>query len=1006
MFLKTRKLLLGILIGVFLLVPKLSAKTLEAIKTEVEAKQYEYTVTGGSINWWFGDDVIAQIRQWVSDDSLWYENEKWDYKYYYLTLTRVNNDTLETEKIDVKVPLKLKGDVVFNDDDILSGNVGDTFTVGAKDKSGSTAKNLTIDRMYESGESNLVEITGNKIKLKKNGVAEVNVEFTNGDSRTIIVLIGAQSLINEGITNLSSFTSIRNGNTEGYDKISAAEYNLGQKLLSYNGYFGIVSNSELVSGNVYNINYKIKFRNYLLNVAKSNVTILEKGIILSDAYGVVDLNIGETYTPEFESFSDITWVSLNESVASVNNSGVVTAIEPGATIIKAIYDTNKYEFFKVRVRPNTEFINTLQDKVDDALGVEKKVEVPAVSTLVEWYLREMLDTIVEDLFDDENIRVNVNTNDLRTGTIKFGYTYTFDLDDEKTEEVDYCNYIESYSPGFDCNITANVTFVFPDKKEGFNSALVTKAKSLASKLKSFDKGAYPSYLDLNFDQYLDVDQTASKYLELLIKNAELDSLIQNNDGLKLVIDTRAGDDSFGEASVMGPATIQKDGVIYALGPDIEIQQVVRLNVQEGSPSDQIIEAIKTTIENAITYTPKPTVTVTKEGSDIYNIKVSYDTHLSSVTGTKVKTQALGRVLNIKTHVKLTSSKITASIKANNNALTVSWNSINGASSYSVLRSTSKTGKYSTIKSGLKTTRYTDKGLTYGKTYYYKVKSAGKTVKTSAVVSKKVVPNKVSSLTVSAVKTNSLLLTYSKVNAKGYIIERSTNGKKYSKIKTITSNKTVKFKNTGLKANTKYYYRVAAISGNVKGSYSPVVVVKTAPNVPIYKVALKDYNALTIKITAIKGASKYLIYRSTSKTGKYTKVGETTSDNLNYNDSSLKTGTTYYYKVKACNSNNNCSDLGKVVFKKVTPKTPILKVESTETGKVNVTVGKVNGATSYIVERSANKDKDYKVVKTISADGELTFEDPSKKGITYYYRVKSAVNKVYSGYSKYQQVKSK
>jgi len=54
------------------------------------------------------------------------------------------------------------------------------------------------------------------------------------------------------------------------------------------------------------------------------------------------------------------------------------------------------------------------------------------------------------------------------------------------------------------------------------------------------------------------------------------------------------------------------------------------------------------------------------------------------------------------------------------SISLSWNAVSGATSYKVYRSTSLTGTYSQIASGLTSTTYTDSGLTPGITYYYKV----------------------------------------------------------------------------------------------------------------------------------------------------------------------------------------------------------------------------------------------------------------------------------------------
>ncbi|WP_129689904.1 InlB B-repeat-containing protein [Gottfriedia acidiceleris] len=52
---------------------------------------------------------------------------------------------------------------------------------------------------------------------------------------------------------------------------------------------------------------------------------------------------------------------------------------------------------------------------------------------------------------------------------------------------------------------------------------------------------------------------------------------------------------------------------------------------------------------------------------------------------------------------------------------LTWSSVSGATGYEIVKSTSKTGSYKHL-SDVKTTSYTNTGLTKGKTYYYKVRS--------------------------------------------------------------------------------------------------------------------------------------------------------------------------------------------------------------------------------------------------------------------------------------------
>lgn len=70
-------------------------------------------------------------------------------------------------------------------------------------------------------------------------------------------------------------------------------------------------------------------------------------------------------------------------------------------------------------------------------------------------------------------------------------------------------------------------------------------------------------------------------------------------------------------------------------------------------------------------------------------------------------------------------------------IVVTWNSVSGAESYNVYRSTSASGSY-TLQSSVTTTNYTDYNVNAGTTYYYKVEaenSAGKSSKSSYVSAK-------------------------------------------------------------------------------------------------------------------------------------------------------------------------------------------------------------------------------------------------------------------------------
>lgn len=140
-----------------------------------------------------------------------------------------------------------------------------------------------------------------------------------------------------------------------------------------------------------------------------------------------------------------------------------------------------------------------------------------------------------------------------------------------------------------------------------------------------------------------------------------------------------------------------------------------------------------------------------------------------------------------------------------NSVTLTWKSQQKGIRYYVYRSTKKSSGYKKIATVSKNS-YTDKKLTTGKRYYYKVKACfNKNVtKYSKTISVKPVPEKPR---VSLRKGKRyVIVKYSKVSgAHGYEIYRST--KKSRGYKRIVTTKKTSYKNRGLKSGKKYYYKV-------------------------------------------------------------------------------------------------------------------------------------------------------------------------------------------------------
>jgi len=360
-------------------------------------------------------------------------------------------------------------------------------------------------------------------------------------------------------------------------------------------------------------------------------------------------------------------------------------------------------------------------------------------------------------------------------------------------------------------------------------------------------------------------------------------------------------------------------------------------------------------------------------------------------------------------LKLSTPKLTLT-ELKNNTITIDY-TVSGQK-YEIQRSTNN--KTWTKLETVKTNTYTDKSLTYGKTYYYRVKAYanGKWSKYSNVVSKKVVPAKVKNLTIKSVGSNNVKLTYDKVKVTGYVIYYSTNNKDWTKAATVSNADTLEYNVKKLKANKTYYFKVRAyktVSGEkVYGKYSDVVSVKTAPEKPEVSLSIKTDESMNLKIAASKGAIKYIIEKSMDdKT--YEAVSEVTEEGT-YVQGEQELGFTYYFRVKVCNVDEKCSGWTKVNLKQTT-KTPKFTLE-TSSKKVTVKITSVTGADGYKIYRSTSKNGKYTMIKEFTEDnGAIEFVDKTKKGTTYYYKVRSYGyrdngDKEYSPYSSVKSITSK
>ena len=322
---------------------------------------------------------------------------------------------------------------------------------------------------------------------------------------------------------------------------------------------------------------------------------------------------------------------------------------------------------------------------------------------------------------------------------------------------------------------------------------------------------------------------------------------------------------------------------------------------------------------------------------------------------------------------------------------LTWNAVEGATSYRIYRSTSRGSGYSLLGTTTATS-YTNTGAKAGTTYYYRVKAcndAGLSPYSNIVSGQnKAVTPKPAAPVVKighSATSGKPMLTWNAVSgATSYKVYRATsqNGT-YSLLGTVT---TTSYINTGAKDGVTYYYKVKAVNSAGESPYSNIVSgqsksVTPKPSAPVVKIGHSASSGKPMLTwNAVDGAASYKVYRATAKNGAYSVINTTKA--LTYTNVGAALGTTYYYKVEALNAAGKSMGFSAIVEGKVAP---VLAVGySSVSGKPQLTWKAVPGATEYQVYRSTQQNSGYSKINTTTSTSYVN--TGAKAGTTYYYKI--------------------
>ena len=318
---------------------------------------------------------------------------------------------------------------------------------------------------------------------------------------------------------------------------------------------------------------------------------------------------------------------------------------------------------------------------------------------------------------------------------------------------------------------------------------------------------------------------------------------------------------------------------------------------------------------------------------------------------------------------------------------ISWNAVNGADKYWVYRSVD--GETFDYYARTDKPSFTDGSTSIGTTYHYAVKAVavlgGRDVSSGRSTAQSIQCRPAApSVSIYRASGKPQLKWNAVSGAAKYWVYRSTDGVNF---KYYDSTAKTSYTNTGALLGTKYHYRVKAVAvvngKNVASAYNgtkSLFTTPAAPGVSIYRVNGKPQ----LKWSAVTGAEKYWIYRSTD--GVNFKYYDSTTG-TSYTNCIAASGTEYYYKVKAAavvNGKNVASDFSNTKSLFTTPAAPSVSI-TTSKGKPKLTWKAVKGADKYYIYRSTD-GKNFKYYNETDEAGYTNYS--TNIGTTYYYKVRA------------------
>lgn len=354
------------------------------------------------------------------------------------------------------------------------------------------------------------------------------------------------------------------------------------------------------------------------------------------------------------------------------------------------------------------------------------------------------------------------------------------------------------------------------------------------------------------------------------------------------------------------------------------------------------------------------------------------------------------------------------VAVSSSQINLGWTDNSGnETSFEIERSTDNQNFTRIAVTGANATQYSDGSLQPATAYYYRIRAVNATgaspySQTASARTLQLPPSAPSSLTAAAAGSSQINLSWkdNSGNEDGFELERSADGRSFSKIADLPAN-AASYQSGGLSPNTRYWYRLRARNNGGYSDYSNIADATTqdvAPESPAELAATAvTYQQVNLSWTDRSGNETGFEVEISIDGVNFQKTGTLPANATSYQATGLKELTKYYFRVRALNAIGYSSYSN--VANATTLKAPVpdrpgdLTATPLDFDLVRLRWSPVSAnAHTVVIERSLYPDRDFTVIHSQPA-AQTQYDDREILPVAdHYYRIKAVNNAGSSPYS--------